>query len=60
MEHCDSLSTTYGLHNTSVSPIFMAAEPSIKENSITDRIIREVPVTNWNILIDLKPMLLLL
>lgn len=43
-DHCDSLSTTYGYFNTSVSPIFMAAGPGIKSGFVTDRIIREVDV----------------
>jgi Uncharacterized conserved protein len=41
-DHGDNLSTTYGVQNTSVSPIFVAAGPGIKENHITERIIREV------------------
>ncbi|MBQ3119533.1 MAG: alkaline phosphatase family protein [Peptococcaceae bacterium] len=41
-DHADSLSTTYGCHHTSVSPIFVAAGPGFKENFITDRIIRQV------------------
>ncbi len=43
-DHGDSLSTTFGFADTSVSPIFLAAGPGIKENFITDRIIREVDV----------------
>lgn len=42
--HGDSISTYYGYTDTSVSPIFMAAGPNIKENYITDRVIREVDV----------------
>ena len=38
------MSTFYAFAGTSVSPIFMAAGPGIKENFITDRIIREVDV----------------
>ena len=41
-DHADSLSTTYGAADTSVSPIFVAAGRGIKENFVTDRIIREV------------------
>lgn len=41
-DHCDSLSTTYGYANTSVSPIFMAAGKGLKKGFTTDRIIREV------------------
>lgn len=42
LDHADSLSTTYGVAGTSVSPIFIAAGPGIKEGYYTDRIIREV------------------
>ncbi|MBR2627133.1 MAG: nucleotide pyrophosphatase, partial [Peptococcaceae bacterium] len=45
MDHGDSLSTFTGLQNTSVSPIFVAAGPGIKENFRTPRYIREVDVT---------------
>jgi len=44
-DHCDSLSTTYGVHDTSTSPIFIAAGPGIKEGYTTDRYIRQVDVT---------------
>ena len=44
-DHCDSLSTTYGVHDTSTSPIFVAAGPGIKEGYVTDRWIRQVDVT---------------
>lgn len=43
-DHGDSLSTTWGLEGTSVSPIFMAAGPGIKTNYRTSRFIREVDV----------------
>ena len=43
-DHADSLGTTYGCAGTSVSPIFMAAGAGIKENFVTDRLIREVDV----------------
>lgn len=43
-DHADSLSTTYGYADTSVSPIFVAAGPGIKEGYTTDRIIRQVDV----------------
>lgn len=43
-DHCDSLSTTYGVDNTSVSPIFIAAGTGIKENFYTSRIIRQVDI----------------
>lgn len=43
-DHNDSLSTTYGVMDTSVSPIFMAAGKGIKENFVTDRIIRMVDI----------------
>ena len=42
--HADSLSTQIGYAGTSVSPIFIAAGPGIKENFVTDRIIRQVDV----------------
>ena len=44
-DHSDSLSTTLGVADTSVSPIFVAAGPGIKENYSTERIIRIVDVT---------------
>ena len=43
-DHCDSLSTTWGYQDSSVSPIFIAAGTGIKENFITDRVIRQVDV----------------
>lgn len=43
--HADSLSTQKGYFDTSVSPIFVAAGPGIKENFVTDRVIRQVDVT---------------
>ena len=43
-DHGDSLSTTWGLEGTTVSPIFMAAGAGIKQNFRTDRYIREVDV----------------
>ena len=43
-EHADSLSTTYGEGQTSVSPIFIAAGRGIKAGYRTKRIIREVDV----------------
>ena len=42
--HGDSLSTTLGYADTSVSPIFVAAGPGFKENLKTDRVIRQVDV----------------
>lgn len=41
-DHCDSLSTTYGIFDTSVSPMFIAAGPGIKAGEYTERIIRQV------------------
>lgn len=41
-DHGDCLSTTLGRCDTSVSPIFVAAGPGIKENYKTKRVIREV------------------
>lgn len=43
--HGDSLSTSLGYFETSVSPIFVAAGAGIKENYLTDRTIRQVDVT---------------
>lgn len=43
-DHADSLSTTWGEADTSVSPIFIAAGKGIKENCQTPRIIRQVDV----------------
>ena len=42
--HGDSLSTTDGYFDTSVSPIFFAAGPGIKKGVKTERVIREVDV----------------
>lgn len=44
-DHNDSLSTTYGFGDTSVSPIFIAAGTGIKESYETERIIREADLT---------------
>ena len=41
-DHCDSLSTTYGFGDTSVSPIFFGAGPGLKVGHKTERIIRQV------------------
>lgn len=41
-DHADSLSTALGEANTSVSPMFVAAGPGIKEGYYTDRIIRQI------------------
>lgn len=43
-DHADSISTTLGLGETSVSPIFIAAGSGIKEGFVTDRVIREVDI----------------
>ncbi len=40
-DHTDSLSTTYGIMDTSASPIFIAAGTGIKKGVETDRYIRE-------------------
>ena len=40
-DHCDSLSTTLGDADTSVSPIFIIAGPGVKQG-YTDRVIRQV------------------
>lgn len=42
--HMDSLATQKGYFDTSVSPIFVAAGPGIKEGFKTDRVIRQVDV----------------
>ncbi len=44
-DHADSLSTTLGECDTSVSPIFIAAGKGLKKHFTTDRIIREVDLT---------------
>lgn len=44
LDHGDSLSTSIGLNNTSVSPIFVAAGKGIKKNFKTTRYIREVDI----------------
>lgn len=44
LDHGNSLSTACGYANTSVSPIFMAAGPGIKENYVIERYIREVDI----------------
>ena len=41
-DHNDCLSTTLGESDTSISPIFIAAGPGIKEGYETDRVIRQV------------------
>jgi len=43
--HGDGLTTSEGYFNTSVSPIFIAAGQGIKNNYITDRVIRQVDIT---------------
>ena len=44
-DHDDSLSTSKGECDTSVSPIFVAAGPGIKKNFETNRIIHQIDVT---------------
>jgi len=41
-DHADSLSTTYGDADTSVSPIFIIAGPGVKQGFYTDRVIRQI------------------
>ena len=41
-DHADSLSTTYGELDTSVSPIFVAAGKGLKKGYTTDRVIRQI------------------
>ena len=43
--HGDSLSTSEGYFNTSVSPLFIGAGPGLKEGFTTPRTIRQVDVT---------------
>lgn len=43
--HGDSMSTYYGLFDSSVSPIFVAAGEGIKENYTMDRVVRTIDVT---------------
>lgn len=43
-DHDDSLPTSWGECDTSVSPIFVAAGPGIKKNYTTERVIRQVDV----------------
>ena len=45
VDHCDGLSTVFGDCETSLSPIFVAAGPGIKQGHKTKRIIRQVDVT---------------
>lgn len=40
--HGDSLSTYYGVHDTSVSPIFVACGKGLKEECKTKRVIRQI------------------
>ncbi|MDR0433980.1 MAG: alkaline phosphatase family protein [Gracilibacteraceae bacterium] len=42
--HGDALSTTDGYFGTTVSPIFVAAGPGVKNACVTERVIREVDV----------------
>ena len=49
-DHTDSLSTTYGICDTSASPIFIAAGTGIKKGTETERYIRETdlaPTVAW-------------
>lgn len=41
-DHSDSLSTTLGFADTSVSPIFIAAGRGIKEGFVTERYVKSV------------------
>lgn len=40
--HGDSMSTYYGMHDTSVSPIFVGCGTGLKSNYKTDRVIRQI------------------
>jgi len=44
-DHGDSISTTYGEHDTSVSPMFIAAGKGVKVGYTTERIIRQIDLT---------------
>ena len=48
--HGDSLPTFQGMHESSVSPIFIAAGPGIKKNFVTERNIRNIDVAPTNAL----------
>ena len=41
-DHFDALSTTFGINDTSLSPIFIAAGKGIKKGVTTDRVIRQI------------------
>ena len=43
-DHADGLSTTYGMHDTSLSPIFIGAGPGFKVGARTNMMIRQVDV----------------
>ena len=43
-DHCDALSSSWGVHETSVSPIFIAAGKGLKKGFETDRVIRQIDV----------------
>ncbi|MDU2293113.1 MAG: alkaline phosphatase family protein [Clostridiales bacterium] len=43
-DHADGLSTTYGMHDTSLSPIFIAAGPGFKNGKKTNMTLRQVDV----------------
>lgn len=43
-DHADSISTTYGVFNTSVSSIFVASGPNFKKNFTTSRVIKHIDV----------------
>lgn len=42
--HGDSLTTAQGYYNTSVTPVFIAAGKGIKQDFVTERVIRQVDV----------------
>lgn len=41
-DHFDAITTTYGLHHTSLLPIFIGAGPGIKSGVLTERVIRQI------------------
>lgn len=55
-DHTDALSTTYGILDTSASPIFIAAGKGIKANHITERYVREVDLAPTVALLSGLPM----
>ncbi|MDR1320527.1 MAG: alkaline phosphatase family protein [Gracilibacteraceae bacterium] len=54
-DHADSLSTTRGEADTSVSPIFLVAGKGVKQGFVTDRIIRQIDTApTWAVLAGVR------